>query len=1090
MKKIWRKLLAVALVGALVSNVACKDYDDDINRIDSQLEELTGTVALKTDVQQLQQTVNALNSIDFSAFLRSADFEARLQQAGVAYKSDLKDWLTGPEVQKMIESYGYQTAEQVKALIDGLQNADDVAATFDAMIAAYDIWGRVQGDVTSAIEDALAKADFMTGESKLSESQVNQLLSTISAAFGAEGTDVKAAIDGWLGENFAKYMASYEPTEAFIAKLGIGEASIAAVLGELQNANSDLVKEVKKLITDATNGQVSEETLNTRFAEYDKKIEALSIRVAELEGRIQSLVWVPETDAEIEDHAISLADRVALELTKGKDTKTVVLSESTKTVTWKVTPASVCKKIAPENVSIETINVANTRADEAPVKIADVAIDTDKGTIAVTISTDKAFEAGDKTQPAIALHVVVPGHREEGENGTQYQGIDFLSDYTLVAGNTTKSFIDPDPEKGPMFTTHLTKEGDAPFKFGQTVETELDYTNTAKQTFLEGFTVVAEDSNANGLSKETATEEKKTYTDVKKLYAAFGDNGALTIVCKPELDENDKPVKATVSDEALAEFLELESDYFAITEADKSLQGAIVSSGVYTYTIEGAKGSEYEGYSCTLGTVQMKYTLQPYTIEMTIPAIQYSWTYADYNDKTYESKAVEVAGLNLKQYNEIKTNHPDGIPAKLFKGEDEVAEGTLKLSSSPSVESDVKQAMLTITDQNNAFAKGGEYTVKGEATLDAYRLKFEISVTVKAMPKLSAYVAPAKKYPFDGQYTYELISAEEGEDCVAQLWAVNEANVKDQITKKEFAEMLTSVTPESKANAGKANLNIAAGAVNVVFDTDAEKGKSYKPALVFKHASGLECKIEADVTLAKSEVTFVPNSLYLVNGRAKMRTNLSGSTFEIESKDMSGAYTTDPAEGYELTYSIDNEEGTQQAEDLAAMAEEGKNVPAIADGVLSWNDWTGLELTIKVEAKKKGVTLDSTTFIAYIDDPVKAFEIDAEADNTLYAGESKSVASIVNLPATDDRDCFTETGLDAELETALKGSVKYEKVGEWNPAISLENGSVKVAESSIEIAADMEVKVNVTYTYQFGERKQEVTLVVKKGTRPQPEAAE
>ena len=309
MRKIWRKLLAVALVGALVSNVACKDYDDDINRIDDKLEELSGTVALKTDMQQLQQTVATLNSIDFSAFLRSADFEARLQQAGVAYKSDLKAWLTGPEVKEMIENYGYQTAEQVKALIDGLQNADDVAATFDAMIAAYDIWGAVQNNVTSAINTALGEAEFMTGESALSSSQVNQLLQTISAAFGAQGTDVKAAIDGWLGQNFAKYMESYEPTDAFIAKLGIGDASIAAVLGELKDANSDLVKEVKKLIVDATDGKVSEETLNTRFGEYDKKIEALSIRVAELEGRIQSLVWIPETYDEIQNNQIRLATR-------------------------------------------------------------------------------------------------------------------------------------------------------------------------------------------------------------------------------------------------------------------------------------------------------------------------------------------------------------------------------------------------------------------------------------------------------------------------------------------------------------------------------------------------------------------------------------------------------------------------------------------------------------------------------------------------------------------------------------------------------------------------------------------------------------
>lgn len=1083
MRKIWRKLLAVALVGALVSNVACKDYDDDINRIDDKLEELSGTVALKTDMQQLQQTVATLNSIDFSAFLRSADFEARLQQAGVAYKSDLKAWLTGPEVKEMIENYGYQTAEQVKALIDGLQNADDVAATFDAMIAAYDIWGAVQNNVTSAINTALGEAEFMTGESALSSSQVNQLLQTISAAFGAQGTDVKAAIDGWLGQNFAKYMESYEPTDAFIAKLGIGDASIAAVLGELKDANSDLVKEVKKLIVDATDGKVSEETLNTRFGEYDKKIEALSIRVAELEGRIQSLVWIPETYDEIQNNQIRLATRVTLDLTKEgeKKPKTIVLSESTKTLTWQVTPASVCKKIAPENVSIELKSVkvkSESRAAEEPLQISGVAIDPAEGTIAVTISTENdLLDNYDETQeyPAIALHVVVPGHKEEGENGAQYQGIDFLSNYTLVYSNSTEALT----SRSFKFA-----KGEENFDFGYDgVMVEHDYTNKATQRFLDGFAVVAPDKDA---------EQKTVYTDVAKLYEAFGEQGALKIVCTPEVGADKKPVKATVSDESLAKYLTLNADDFAVKTIDKSLHDARVYSGEYTCSIEGVEGSEYEGYGLELGTFRMCYRLVKTTVEMTVPAVQYDWTYANWsNNRTYISKEVAVSGLTFDQYNKATGKN---FNAKLYNGDEVLyAEVFLDLTTMPSADTDVQRAILTIRDWDNNFAEGGEYIVKGECELDECRVKVEIPVTVKARPELKGIAPAAKEYSFDGQYVYELIGVEKDkenkvvDDYVARLWAANEEIVKGQITKEEFAEMLAK--PEetiSDTNEGKAMLKLVEGAVMVEFAPEAlNDNKSYKPTLRFKHASGLECAIEAQgVKLTKPNVTWIPSTLYIVNGRAEMKTELSGQDFKIVPKDMSGAFTT--KEGCDLTYSIYDEKDSAQAKTLAAMKEADKAVPTIVDGKLSWNDWTGLELIVKVEAKKSGVLLGTTTFTAYINDPVGKIAIDEKADNTIYAGESKNAGSVVNLLASDKRDCFNEDGtLNSDLKTALAGSVKYAKSGdEWDPAITLVDGVVTVPESSIEIVADKEIKVKVTYTYQFGKKEQDVTLVVKKGTRP------
>ncbi len=1080
MKKLWRKVLAFALMGVLVGSVGCKDYDDDIDRIDGKLEELSGTVALKTDVQALQQTVNQLSSIDFSAFLRSADFEAKLQQSGVAYKSDLKEWLTGPEVKEMIEKYGYQTADDVKALIDGLQNADDVAATFDAMIKAYDLWGAVSGNVTEAIEAALKEADFMTGESALSASQVNQLLSTISAAFGAEGADVKAAIDGWLGQNFAKYMESYEPTDAFIAKLGIGDASIAAVLGELENANSDLVKAVKNLIVDATDGKVSEETLNTRFGEYDKKIEALSIRVAELEGRIQSLVWVPETSSEIQYNYIMLPQRVTLDLTKAgeRKPKTIVLSESTKTLTWQVTPASVCKKIAEEHVSVEMKSVS-TRAVEEHLQIAGVAIDPAEGTISVTISTDADLYAignENRENPAIALHVVVPGRQEEGENGAQYQGIDFLSNYTMVRT--------PRGAKLQARSFRFLK-GEENFGFGNIGVAELDYTNKEPQLFLDGFAVAAPDKDEEGYA---------IYTDVAKLYEAFGEQGALKIVCEPELGADGKPVKATtnVDPKVAAKTLELTADGFTIKEADKALQYNYIQSGEYTCSIEGVKGGEYEGYGLELGTFSISYNLIPTTIEMTVPAVHYDWSYATASGNDwYTTNEMSVSGLTVERFNELKRA---GYNMNLYKG-DELVPGTivrLTVESTPTAPTDVQYVKVQVKDNNKAFAEGGEFIIKGKYNLSDCIAKFEIPVTVTGAPELQGIKPAVKSYPFNGEYTYELISAKEGEDYIAQLWAANKEILKDQFKDTadskafdQFKAMIEGADVTYKAD-GKAELRIVNGAVKVTFDPDAVgDGKSYKPSIVFKN-NGLTCSIEAQgVSLAASNVTWIPG-IFIKNDRAEMKTSFEGSTFQIEQKDMTKAYTTNV--DADLIYSIYNEKDSAQAKTLAAMAKADKEVPTIVNGVLSWNDWTALELIIKVEARHNGNLLGSTTFTAYIADPVGAFAMTPKADATLYAGESKNAGSLVDLKASNGKDCFNTDGtLNADLETALHGKVKYAKVGEWDSVITLKaDGTVTFNETSYELPADTNIKVKVTYEYQFGKKEYEVTLTLKKGTRPAP----
>ena len=66
MKKLWRKVLAVALVGVVAGSVGCKDYDDDIDQLNNRLDELTtGKIAtLESQLSSLQTTVDNLKSAD------------------------------------------------------------------------------------------------------------------------------------------------------------------------------------------------------------------------------------------------------------------------------------------------------------------------------------------------------------------------------------------------------------------------------------------------------------------------------------------------------------------------------------------------------------------------------------------------------------------------------------------------------------------------------------------------------------------------------------------------------------------------------------------------------------------------------------------------------------------------------------------------------------------------------------------------------------------------------------------------------------------------------------------------------------------
>ena len=66
MKKIFKNLLALFVTGTMLAGVGCKDYDDDINKINDRLDELTtGKIAdIESQISSMQTTIQNLQALE------------------------------------------------------------------------------------------------------------------------------------------------------------------------------------------------------------------------------------------------------------------------------------------------------------------------------------------------------------------------------------------------------------------------------------------------------------------------------------------------------------------------------------------------------------------------------------------------------------------------------------------------------------------------------------------------------------------------------------------------------------------------------------------------------------------------------------------------------------------------------------------------------------------------------------------------------------------------------------------------------------------------------------------------------------------
>ena len=162
-RKIFSKLLMVALVIAAVGSfVSCKDYDDDINNLQKQID----NAALKSSVEALEKTLNdkiAAAQSAAQAAQTAADKAATTANAAVT-KTQLDDAISAAKTAAATAANEYadkvataaQTAAAKEAYDQAKKYVDDEVAKVTAAIPSEDAIKAIAAAAAAELDGKLA----------------------------------------------------------------------------------------------------------------------------------------------------------------------------------------------------------------------------------------------------------------------------------------------------------------------------------------------------------------------------------------------------------------------------------------------------------------------------------------------------------------------------------------------------------------------------------------------------------------------------------------------------------------------------------------------------------------------------------------------------------------------------------------------------------------------------------------------------------------------------------------------------------------------------------------------------------------------
>lgn len=1127
-----RNFLALVLSGIMLAGVGCKNYDDDIDKINNRLDELYVTVAdLDEQIESVRNAIPSLDALNEEvAALRSeldgvktdvASIDQKLEAIGDVQaklnelSQELKDYVNGA-IQSSEETLRNELAtkgavSELKALIEGIQEdykaeleeINNKLTALEGTVGDVDFSGDIQDlkDRLAALEgsaaaDAEALADLtgrveaLEGIKVLTESDVNKLIES----------QISEMLDGepWLGDSLNEAIAAYLKNNGYISNANAAlngyatyNETLAKLITEMKTGQGKYVEELIAFIQ-ANQTQIDANELQILVDGNQKKMSELmnefSDRLFALENRIQSLVYVPSSLSET-SNLIPVTPAPYIDF--GKDGKEY-LGNQTLEMTFRVSPASLAKKIADEKeatVSIITRKVSMSSTGTPAFTVESVtASEQNEGEFTVKATTDYKFGSKNDETLAIALNVKIAGVTtgSEGEQ-TTHTGIDYTTSFLGLKYTGNGACIND-----ALRIVKVDDEGKLVASLSNGLySSSLKYNDYSVVNFLEGFDVYYFDG--------------KKYMPLSEMWEGVLESSRSAFDDKKNTINSDyeKSYKVTAKSVQINEA--------NLPTPDTKLIGDVITSSKVTFTV--ALGKK----SLEIGEAQHKVTVVSNGVETSVPQTAIAWNHTKALSKIYTGNPVDLeTNVSVDHYKEMKTwddlengNYYLAYDIDGFNGfmtennwivyvadkntNNIVANAyvVLNLTSTPTAENDVQRITPTFYDMT--FAEGGEYIAYAKFVhSDKTTTTITIPVTASGAPEISYEIG--KEVMYVGTSTYTVV-----EGFAEKLW--KDAYKEAFGSKETFLGVVAAMT----ATTGKdeATLSVAGNDITVTFPAEYEF-KTYSSTLTLADKSGLEIVIPAEITLKEASAELTPNPLFVTNGRvnAIAEFNADGSRYDVVAQPLGNAYTYQVGEGEQalpgvkVVYEINKE---LQGDKLDEMAENGQTVPEIdVDNKLIWNDWDALELKVDAylvftnsneEVKGSRVTFTVAIDSPYADDKItvatKGNEFELSQDASFKVAQLLTLNSTYQSgdPAANTNvfDASTENGLHANLAKALGGEVKYETTfSNVNFAFDEETGVITyTGEDSSLKPVSQTIEVKVTYTNNFGVEFAPVTVQIK-----------
>lgn len=1125
-----RNFLALVLSGIMLAGVGCKNYDDDIDKINNRLDELYVTVAdLDEQIESVRNAIPSLDALNEEvAALRSeldgvktdvASIDQKLEAIGDVQaklnelSQELKDYVNGA-IQSSEETLRNELAtkgavSELEALIEGIQ--EDYKAELEEInnkltalegtvgeLPAVDFSGDIQElkDRLTALEDSAVDADALAALVKRVEALERIEVLTKADVNALIDTQIKELLDGksWLGESLDDAIAAYLTNNNYITNAALsGYVSLEDIIDEMENEQSDYAAALIAFIQ-ANQTQIDANELQILVDGNQKKMSELmnefSERLFALENRIQSLVYVPSSLTET-SNLIPVTPAPYIDF--GKDGKEY-LGNQTLEMTFRVSPASLADKIVKEGtVSIITRKVSMSSTNSPAFTVESVtASEENEGEFTVKATTDYKFGSENDKTLAIALNVKIAGVTTGSEDEqTTHTGIDYTTSFLGLYPAGSAARINDN-----LRIVKVDDEGKlvAGLSNGQ-YSSSLKYNDYSVVNFLEGFDVYYFDGK-----KYMSLSEM--WGDVLKISRSEFDKKA-TINSANDTDNSYKVTAASV-----------QINEANLPTPDTKLIGDVITSSKVTFTV--ALGKK----SLEIGEAQHKVTVVSNGVETSVPQTAIAWNHTKALSKIYTGNPVDLeTNVSVDHYKEMKTwddlengNYYLAKNIEVFnsfmtenkwivyvadKNTNNIVANAyvaLNLTSTPTAENDVQRITPTFYDMT--FAEGGEYIAYAKFVhSDKTTTTITIPVTASGAPEISYEIS--KEVMYVGTSTYTVVKG-----FAEKLW---KDTYKEAFgSKEDFLAVVAAMTATTGDN--EAKLAVAGNDITVTFPAEYKFDTPYSSTLTLADKSGLEIVIPAEIELKEASAELTPNPLFVTNGRvnAIAEFNADGSRYDVVAQPLGNAYTYQVDEGQQelpgvkVVYEINKE---LQGDKLDEMAENGQTVPEIdVDNKLIWNDWDALELKVDAylvftnsneEVKGSRVTFTVAIDSPYADDKITVatkgneFELSQDAsfkvaqlltlNSTYQSGEAGKETN------TNVFDASTEDGLHANLAKALGGEVKYETTfSNVNFAFDEETGVITyTGEDSSLKPVSQTIEVKVTYTNNFGVEFAPVTVQIK-----------